>query len=183
MLDKKELRKKIKQLRLSVTEESRQAAASEAFARLEATEQFKKAKKILLYYSLPDELPTPDFIEKWAAKKQIYLPRVNGEELDILRYNPADMGLGSFQILEPQGADIINQSELELIVTPGVAFDNNCNRLGRGKGYYDRLLHSGSAVKVGIGYDFQLIDTDIPVEPHDIPMDMVITDKRVVVRK
>jgi 5-formyltetrahydrofolate cyclo-ligase len=57
---------------------------------------------------------------------------------------------------------------------PAVAFDKDGNRLGRGKGFYDRLLNHTKAVKIGVAYDFQLVD-EIPVEPHDIPVDRVIT--------
>ena len=70
-------------------------------------------------------------------------------------------------------------SEIELIIVPAVAFDRNGNRLGRGKGFYDRLLQTTSATKIGVGYDFQLIE-EIPAEPHDIPMDMVITQKHYI---
>jgi 5-formyltetrahydrofolate cyclo-ligase len=65
---------------------------------------------------------------------------------------------------------------VELIVVPGVAFDPTGNRMGRGRGFYDRLLKSTpNAMKVGVAYDFQLLDK-IPVEPHDVPMDSVITE-------
>lgn len=62
---------------------------------------------------------------------------------------------------------------------PGIAYDNRGNRVGRGKGYYDRLLSRTKATKIGIGYDFQLVD-EIDSEPHDITMDIVITDSRII---
>ncbi len=67
-----------------------------------------------------------------------------------------------------------------MIVIPAVAYDRNGNRLGRGKGFYDRLLASTKARKVGVAYDFQLIDDDIPVDAHDVPVDIVITESRFI---
>ena len=68
------------------------------------------------------------------------------------------------------------------MVIPAVAFDRRGNRLGRGKGFYDRLLQSTTATKIGVGYDFQLFE-EIPVEEHDVPMDFVITQKHFITIK
>ncbi|MDE6142896.1 MAG: 5-formyltetrahydrofolate cyclo-ligase, partial [Muribaculaceae bacterium] len=65
---------------------------------------------------------------------------------------------------------------------PAVAYDRKGNRLGRGKGFYDRLLQTTSATKIGVGYEFQLVD-EIPVEPHDVGMDMVITQHSTIIIK
>ena len=63
-----------------------------------------------------------------------------------------------------------------MIIVPGVAFDPTGNRMGRGRGFYDRLLKSTpNAIKVGVAYDFQMLDT-LPVEPHDVKMDLIITE-------
>ena len=65
------------------------------------------------------------------------------------------------------------------MIVPAVAYDRRGNRVGRGKGYYDRLLADTSATRIGIAYDFQLVD-EIDVEPHDVGVDMVITDTRLL---
>ena len=88
--------------------------------------------------------------------------------------------MGSFHIEEPTGDDLIDPDKLELIVTPGVAFDSKGNRLGRGKGYYDRLPATTKATKIGVAYHFQIVD-ELPAEPHDVPMDIVITDRTVYI--
>ena len=81
-----------------------------------------------------------------------------------------------FGIGEPTGEEWKDLGAVELIVVPGVAFDKQNNRMGRGRGFYDRLLKSTpNAVKVGVAYDFQMLDT-IPVEPHDVKMNRVITE-------
>lgn len=175
MIDKKDIRRRIKNMRLALTEEEKMQAAESVFAQLEQTAAFLMANHILMYHSLPDELYTHAFLKKWGSKKHFYLPRVNGVNLEILPYEQSRLELGSFHIEEPVGEDLVDPAVLELIVTPGVAFDRRGSRLGRGKGYYDRLLAETTATKVGVAYHFQLID-EIPLEPHDVPVDMVITE-------
>ena len=79
-------------------------------------------------------------------------------------------------IPEPVGPEYTTLEKVDMIVVPGVAFDRKRNRMGRGRGFYDRLLKSTpNAVKVGVAFDFQIFDA-IPVEPFDVPMDVVITE-------
>lgn len=182
MIDKKELRRKIKNMRLMLTEAEKVAAAEYVFSKLEETPQFMMADHILVYHSLPDELTTHSFIEKWAGRKRFYLPRVNGVNLDILPYDKSRLELGSFHIEEPTGDDLVDLDEIELIIIPAVAYDRKGNRLGRGKGYYDRLLQSTRATKIGVAYHFQLLDA-IPAEPHDVPVDIVITDQTIIITR
>lgn len=155
-------------------ETERLEAAESVFARLENTAAFMLADKILMYHSLPDELSTVNFLRKWNKLKKFYLPRVNGVNLDILPYEESKLEFGAFHIEEPTGNDTTSPDEIELIIVPAVAYDRKGNRLGRGKGFYDRLLGTTDATKIGVGYEFQLVD-EIPVEPHDVRMDMVIT--------
>lgn len=182
MMEKNDIRRKIKALRTMMLDIEKAQAAEEVFARLENTAAFMLAEKILMYHSLPDELPTRRFLAKWKERKHFYLPRVNGVNLDILPYKESKLELGSFHIEEPSGNDTVDAADIEMVVVPAVAYDARGNRLGRGKGFYDRFLASTPAVKVGVGYDFQLLD-EIPAEPHDVPMDIVITQKSTIVLK
>ncbi len=179
-MEKHEIRRKIKAMRQMLSEAEKLSAAEEVFAQLEKTAAFMMAEHILMYHSLPDELPTRRFLDKWHDKKHFYLPRVNGVNLDILPYEESRLELGAFHIEEPTGNDTVDPSEIELMVIPAVAYDRKGNRLGRGKGFYDRLLGDTKATKVGIGYEFQIID-EVPTEEHDIPMDMVITQSSYIV--
>lgn len=149
-------------------------AAERVFAFLEHTAAFLLADKILMYHSLPDELPTHRFLKKWNDKKKFYLPRVNGVNLEILPYNESRLELGAFHIEEPTGEETVDIAEIELVVVPAVAYDRKGNRLGRGKGFYDRLLAESKATKVGVGFAFQVME-EVPAEPHDVPMDIVIS--------
>lgn len=179
-MEKNEIRRKIKSLRLVLSDEDRKSAAEEVFERLEKTAAFLLADRILMYHSLPDELYTHAFLNKWGSIKKFYLPRVNGVDLEILPYDESRLELGSFHIEEPTGNDTVDPEDIELVVVPAVAYDKKGNRLGRGKGFYDRFLKSTKATKIGVGYEFQLIE-EVPAEPHDVGMDMVITQHTTVI--
>lgn len=172
----------MKSLRMVVPEAERKSAAEEVFERLEKTAAFMLAERILMYHSLPDELYTLDFLKKWSGRKRFYLPRVNGVDLEVLPYEETRLELGSFHIEEPTGNDVTDPEEIELVVVPAVAYDRKGKRLGRGKGFYDRFLKTTKATKVGVGYEFQLVD-EVPSEPHDVAMDMVITQHTTIVIK
>lgn len=178
-MTKNEIRQLIKRQKAKLSDVEKLVSASKVFASLEKCNSFINAHNILLYYSLPDELLTHKFIAKWYGKKNIFLPRVNGEYLDILPYDPSTLHFGAYNIVEPKGNNITDPCKIELIIVPAIAFDRKGNRIGRGKGYYDRLLPNTTATKIGVGYDFQLID-NIETEPHDITMDIVITESNII---
>ncbi|MDE5726653.1 MAG: 5-formyltetrahydrofolate cyclo-ligase [Duncaniella sp.] len=180
MIDKDDIRRRIKARKTLLDDSDRESAAARVFGLLEQTAAFMMADRILMYHSLPDELSTRSFIHKWAGRKHFYLPRVNGLNLEILPYDEQRLALGSFHIEEPTGDDTASVDDMELVVVPAVAYDRRGNRVGRGKGYYDRLLRETRALKVGVGYDFQLMDEDIPAEPHDVRVDVVITETRLL---
>ena len=180
--EKNELRYKIKNLREVMPVSSRLEAAMDVFSRLEKTAAFMLADRIMMYHSLPDELSTHEFLKKWSGRKRFYLPRVNGVDLEVLPYEESRLELGSFHIEEPTGNDVTDPSEIELVVVPAVAYDRKGRRLGRGKGFYDRFLTHTKATKVGVGYEFQLVD-ELPSEPHDVNMDIVITQHTTLIIK
>ena len=177
-MNKDDIRDRVKARKSLLSQAEKAFAAKCVFDRLEQSAAFLLAENILLYHSLPDELSTREFLDKWSGRKHFFLPRVNGVNLDILPYDRSHMALGAFHIEEPQGDDTADINSIELIVVPAIAYDKRGTRVGRGKGYYDRLLQSTAATKIGVGYDFQLISEDIPVEPHDVAVDIVITDRR-----
>lgn len=182
MTDKNELRHRMRTQKGLLTDAERREAAAAVFAAVERTAAFLLADSILMYHSLPDELSTREFIAKWAERKRFFLPRVNGVNLEILPYDSTRMHLGAFHIEEPDGDEVTDPASLELIIVPAVAMDRRGNRLGRGKGFYDRLLAGTRATTIGVGYDFQLVD-ELPVEPHDAAVDFVITETHTLKRR
>lgn len=178
-MDKEDIRIRVRAQKSLLTAAERAQAAAEACRLLEEHAAFLMADHILMYHSLADELDTREFIDRWASRKHFYLPRVNGVNLDILPYDRHSLRLGAFHIEEPTGDEVADMSDIEMIVVPAVAYDRRGNRVGRGKGYYDRLLASTKAIKVGLAYSFQLVD-EIDAEPHDVKVDIIITDKGII---
>jgi len=103
------------------------------------------------------------------------LPRVNGDDIDVVKFSTTDIETGSYNILEPTNNDLLDPDELDLIIVPGVAFDRNGNRCGRGKGFYDRFLAKTHAITIAVCFDCQLVD-ELPTEPHDIPAMHIVTN-------
>lgn len=173
-MTKKELRKTIKAEVAQLSIEEKTLEANCVFSHIENSDLFKRCKNIMLFASLPDEIPTHAIIEMWAKLKNIFLPRVNGDDLEIIKFRPGMLHKGSYDIMEPEGTDTVSPEILDLIIVPGVAFDRNGNRLGRGKGFYDRFLSQTHAATIAVCFDCQLVE-QIPTEPHDLPAQFVVT--------
>ncbi len=173
-MDKKELRAQIKALKKQHTKEQLMDQSMAILARLEQHPAFIEAERVMLYSALPDEVQTQAFLEKWHLKKTIILPTVVGDDIIPVEYGKdTTFAVGDFNILEPQNKPYTGG--FDLIVVPGVAFDRHGNRLGRGKGYYDRFLcHHLEVKRIGICFDFQLVE-EVPAEAFDIRMDEVIS--------
>lgn len=175
---KQNLRKEINLLKRSYSEKELSSFSTSIMKCLEASESFQKATCIALYYPLIGEVETTSLLEKWYQKKCLLLPLVEGDNLKFYRYKGKEaLTTGAYGILEPnQTEEVIPIEQIDLIVIPGIAFDKQLNRMGRGKGYYDRLLAQSKAQKIGICFDFQLKNR-IPTEAFDIQMDQIITEK------
>lgn len=184
MTEKQKLRKLIAQEKKSYTSEQLAEWSSSLFSRLEDHPLFQSARTILMYYSLPDEVQTHDFVEKWHDRKRIVLPVVKGDDLELRYFNRKDrLRAGMFGIGEPSEEEPADENDIELAIIPGVAFDREGNRLGRGKGYYDRTLERlEKACRIGVCFSFQILDS-IPTEECDRRMDEVWTEKGRVSKK
>jgi len=180
-MTKKELRQQMKQLKGMTPAAVKEVEADMVFNKIRTMPVWKQAQHILCYWSLPDELPTHEMVNKWLADgKSIYLPRVKGDDLEIVPYHGAQSldDNNKFHIGEPVG-EAVDPSCLELIIVPAVALDNQRNRLGRGKGFYDRLLSTTNCPTIGVVCDFQLVD-EVPVERHDHPLDCIVTSDTII---
>lgn len=180
-MNKDDIRRQVRARKTMLDAEERLEAARSVFETLSKMAAFVMADKVLMYHSLPDELSTHEFIDAFADAKEFFLPRVNGLDLEILPYDRTHMHLGAFQIEEPDGDDTVDIDQMDLVVVPAVAYDRRGNRIGRGKGYYDRLLSRARAITVGVCYDFQLFD-EFEAEEHDIPVDFVISATSGIIR-
>ncbi len=148
---------------------------------------FKKAGTVLLYASFKSEADTHEIIrERLKAGARVLLPKVEADGLGIYEITDMDKDLrpGAMGIPEPAGfflrrADV---NEAEIIIVPGVAFDLEGGRIGYGKGYYDRLLsrRRRDIPLAALAYEEQIWEHPLPLAPHDIKMDCIVTEKRTV---
>lgn len=174
MTSKKALRQMI---RLRKQEHSA-AESSALLAALQSECHFANARTLLLYSALPDEVQiNPLFDGLIAQGKTILLPRVVSDtDMELRLYTGADsLQPGAFGIMEPTGPLYTDYAAIDVAVIPGMAFDADGHRLGRGKGYYDRFLPLiPRAYKIGLCFPWQLVD-EVPSDAHDIMMDGVIS--------
>ena len=178
-MTKRELRQQIRtqKRRLSAAE---MAVMSEVIcSKVLALASWQEAGTLLLFYPLPDEVDVRMLIkDAFERGKRVLLPVVKGDELELHLYEgEASLKEGAFGIMEPTGPLFApkHYDEIELAVIPGMAFDSAGHRLGRGKGYYDRLLpHLKAAKLIGICFSFQFLE-EVPAEAHDISVCKVIS--------
>ncbi len=182
MKEKDRLRKEALARRAQLTPAKRWQKSREILRHFLAWSGLAQVKKILLYASFREEVETWPFLH-WAlaTKRELYLPRTLLKEKALAvhllkRYE--DLFPGAYGILEPLPVlPRIAPQELDLIVCPGVAFDPQGGRVGYGGGFYDRLLEAAPQVpRVALAFSCQVY-TSLPLEPHDIRMDLIFTEK------
>ena len=173
--EKELIRERIKKKKQQLTDNEKEIEAANVFEKIEALPEFINAHNIMIYWSMPDELPTHNFIIRWSKKKTMLLPVVKGEDMLIKPFSTKEeLKQGSLGIWEPDTQKEYLNS-IDLVIVPGVAFDRDKSRLGRGKGYYDRYFINKRIVKIGVCFDFQLLES-IPIDSFDIKMDKVVTN-------
>ncbi len=170
--EKIRIRQEVSQKKIDFSDVQKITEAQFVFSKIESTPEFQNASTLLMYWSLPDELPTKDFIEKWCQLKTILLPVVTEGNLKIRKYTGLNnLKTGSYGIFEPiENKDFVEM--IDLAIVPGVAFDNQGRRIGRGKGYYDRFLKNKKITKWGVCFSFQMYE-NLPSATFDIVMDKV----------
>lgn len=178
-MNKAELRNEIKSRKRQYSSSQLEEQSLSVLSRLDKNEHLRDAHTILLYYSLPDEVNTHSYIDHLVSQgKRVLLPAVVDDKNMIIREytGKQDLQEGAFHIMEPIGKlyPVEEYPEIDLAIVPGISFDTRGNRLGRGKGYYDRFLSQvPDLYKIGICFDFQKVET-IPTEPTDIQVNKVI---------
>jgi len=139
---------------------------------------FKEANTIMLYLNNGSEVDTSRLIAlSHCFGKEICVPRViNAEKMEAVSLGENGFSRGAFGIWEPRG---ISVDSIDLIFVPGVVFDKKGNRIGYGKGYYDRFLCNRNAITVGLAFSCQIVP-QIQREPHDIKLHMILTEEGIV---
>ena len=172
-MNKRKLRNTMLIIRKSVT--NKKEKSTTIVEKIKKLDVYKKAKVIALYNSMLDEVNTKLLISVSLNNKIVLLPKVIDNQMVFIKidkdtkYTKSTLG-----ILEPIGEEYIGN--IDLIIVPGIAFDKSLNRLGFGKGYYDKYLSNKDIYKIGICFRKQLID-NVLVNNLDIPVNLVVTEK------
>ena len=183
---KTDLRQKIRARLEKISPAVREVESVELRERLQA--QIPSAHTILFFAPLPDELDVWPMLElALATGTNCALPFFDAEKKSygakLLKMLATDIVTGKFGVREPAAnCEEIPLNRFDLVLVPGVAFDFSGNRLGRGQGFYDRILAEASGIKCGVAYDFQLLEK-IPTEAHDAKVDFIFTPSRGMRRK
>ena len=183
---KTDLRQHIRARLEKISPAVREVESIELRERLQA--QIPSAHTILFFAPLPDELDVWPMLElALATGTNCALPFFDAEKkiygAKLLKNLATDIVTGKFGVREPAASCTeIPLNQFDLILVPGMAFDLSGNRLGRGRGFYDRILSAASGIKCGVCHNFQLLEK-IPAEPHDAKLDFIFTPARGVRRK
>jgi len=151
---------------------------TQRIARLSA---FKKAKQVMFYLPIKGEVNLEGLFEKYRSQKNFILPKVSKKTLKLFFIrNLEETSAGAFKIREPKaGLKKALPEDIECILVPGIVFGYDGHRIGYGKGFYDRLLKKTNSTKIGVAYNFQMVK-NIPGESHDVPMNMIVTEKGII---
>ena len=173
--EKKIVRKKIKTIIENIPNYKREEKKLLIIKKIKNFPLFKKSSKIGLFYAKEDEI---NLNLIWGSQKKIYFPKFSSKkkQYSFVLWDRQEFEKGFLGIPEPKG--YLKEEELDLIFVPGLAFDKEKIRLGRGKGFYDKMLQSIRGVKVGTCFYEQMLEK-IPRDPWDISMDYIINDKEI----
>lgn len=169
----------------AMTPADRQEKSARVCRRAIDLESFRQAMTVMMYMPLPSEVDvTPLAIRCFQMGATVCVPKVDWQRRDMsavemLRFDDQDLMLDEHGIRVPRGGRMVLPSLIDVIIIPGLAFDAQGNRLGRGRGYYDRFLGKiGRAVpKIGVCFDEQMVN-EVPTGPDDMKVDFVVTDRR-----
>ena len=185
-MDKAQLRRQVKNALFAFTEEERVARSKKACQNLINTPQFQEASVVMLYLSLPHEVDVSGAIlHAWQQQKTVAVPKVSWQQRHMIpvEINSLETGISTEAggLRNPVTGAPMPLEEINLVVTPGLAFDKKGNRLGRGGAYFDRFFGSEQlhALKCGFAFSQQVVDS-VPVQEHDQPIDFLVTDEEVM---
>ena len=145
-------------------------------------QEYKKSKIVMFFVSFGSEVHTHDMIKEALKNKNVAVPKLVNNEIEpsiVIDFDSL-IPSGKFGILEPIELMKIAYKNIDLVLVPGIAFDKEGFRLGFGFGYYDKFLKKvPKAIKIGLAFDFQIVDK-LPREEYDVPVDLIVTDREVI---
>jgi 5-formyltetrahydrofolate cyclo-ligase len=184
-MEKKEARAEVQRRVARLTGPERAEKSARAFRLLSELPEFRAARTVLLFVSIPDEIDTLPIIRRALANgKTVVLPRCEMKTHRLLLYSISsverDLVPGPYGIPEPTGNMAVPPAQIDFVLVPARAYDGHGNRLGRGAGFYDRFLADPAlkATPCGIAYEEQVLP-HVPHDPHDLPVRIIVTDREV----
>lgn len=181
MVMKEEIRKSIQAKRKSLSNDMKKSLDHKIFHKVIQSDEYIKAKTIFIYVSFEGEVDTHEIIEHALKNgKKICVPKILSKEEGmsaVLIDSFEELKLSKYKILEPENANRkIDETIIDLVLMPGVAFDKHGGRIGYGGAFYDRFLRKTrvDTLKIALAYDFQIIDL-VPMEEHDVRIHGIIT--------
>jgi 5-formyltetrahydrofolate cyclo-ligase len=185
-MDKAQLRQQIKGTIAQTSPEARAEMSRAACRHLLELDEYKRAAVVMCFLSLPHEIDTtPIILHAWQHDKTVAVPKISWQQRHMIavEISSLETGIttGSSGLKNPTTGVPMPLEEIDLIITPGIAFAEDGNRLGRGAGYYDRFFNSKDlkAVRCAIAFGAQVVDT-VPTDEHDQPIDLIVTENGVI---
>jgi 5-formyltetrahydrofolate cyclo-ligase len=179
---KDSLRKQVAETRNKLTAEERRTKSRDIENRLFQLPEFNGSSLILFFASFRSEVNTIPMIRRALAEgKRVALPKVKGNGLELfeIREFEKDVSPGAWGIPEPHEHNRVALDAVDLLIVPGLAFDEWGNRLGYGAGFYDKLLASCTNPTVALAFEGQIV-SEVPAGSHDIRIKKIVTEKRVI---
>ena len=184
MEQKKLLRREMRARRKSLTEIERENFSDVITEKFLAQEIYQRAEIVMAYVSMPEEVQLKKiFVDAFNRKKILAIPLITGkgemQPVVVPDFDALEIGDFGIYTVREDLRKFVDAEKINCVIVPGAAFDLNKNRLGLGGGYYDKfLIRAVAAKKIALAYDFQIVE-NVPVEPHDSPVDVIITEKRI----
>lgn len=180
--EKNKIRKEYILIRKNI--KNKQEKSNQIFDKVITTAEYKDAKVIAIYKNISSEVDTTDLIKySIAVGKIVVLPKAKESVLEFYKLESVNETFekSKLGIEEPLGKieNFIDNKNIDLVIVPGICFDLEKNRLGFGKGYYDRLLKEKEFKSIGICFDEQIMER-VPTNDNDMKVNMIITDKRYI---
>jgi len=184
-MEKENLRQSLQNRLLGISEQDRSDKSKKACRNLISTPQFKEAAVVMMYLSLPHEVDTSEAIlSAWQLGKTVAVPKISWQQRHMIpvQINTLETGFSTevAGLRNPISHMPVPFSQIDLVVTPALAFDRKGNRLGRGGSYYDRFFSNKElqAKRCGIAFAEQIIDS-VPIRDHDEKVDFLVTDEEI----
>jgi len=180
---KNEIRKQNKHIRAAMSKEEIAIKSTSAVRIFLASDYYKNSNQLMLYMPLGNEVDTTEILNtSFRDGKKVVLPvtdKTSGEITPFYVSQDTKLIKGAFSVIEPAGTKIADMTKTDVILVPGIAFDKTGNRVGFGKGCYDRFLKQSPATLIGFCYKFQVCEA-IPAEEHDVKMNNIITEEGII---